>query len=79
MQETNLHNSIQTFTVRVTVTVTQNCMIIKTVQCVEYNITPATATFSEDGPHKDMHIYNEIHKHKTLFTLYIEEQIALPQ
>ena len=35
-QETNFHNSIKAFTIRVTVTVTQKCMVIKIVYCSEY-------------------------------------------
>jgi len=66
MQETNFHNSIKTFTIRVTVTVTNNCMVIKIVYCLEYKIhvwTPRSQM--------DMQTYNEIHKHETLFTLYM--------
>jgi hypothetical protein len=69
IQETNFHNSIKTFTVRVTVTVTQNCMVIKIVYYMEYKRRARTPRSQLDGTHKDMHIYNEIHKHKTLFTL----------
>jgi len=31
MQEINFHSSIKTFTVKVTIIVTQNCMVVKPV------------------------------------------------
>jgi hypothetical protein len=70
-QEANFHDSIKTFTLRVTVTATQNCMVIKIIYCLEHTCRAWTPRSQPDGTQPDMYTYNEIHKHKTLYTLYI--------
>jgi hypothetical protein len=52
MQETNFHNSIKTFTIRVAVTATKNCMVIKTVYCLEYKRRARTPRSQLHGTQK---------------------------
>ena len=56
-QEANFHNSIKTFTIRVTLIVKQNCMVIKIVYCLEPTSRTWTPCSHLDGTQRDMYIY----------------------